>query len=242
MPWQKYSKSAQAIKENPNIFDYVEFMACPGGCIGGGGQPNPSSDRIIKKADCGALPYRLKMTMRKAHENPVVQEYFGISQNHSQKSENHFSTPATLQNENWIILLSFYESVSCYFQRYWRVLHGWAARRKVGITDFSFPLKTVFFCILEDIRPEGASGEATLTPESEYSAMRIFPGKCSEFLRFREILYCMSEILRETQNCFSIFEKPITPMVFIEIMIFKKKMMVRIRFQNASLIPNYSLS
>ena len=98
-------------------------------------------------------------------------------------------------------------------------------RRKVGITDFSFPLKTVFR-ILEDIRPEGASGEATLTPESEYSAVRIFPGSAREFFALQEILYCMSEILRETQNCFSIFEKPITPMVFIEIMIFKKKMMV----------------
>lgn len=69
-------KVLKAIKENPNIFDYVEFMACPGGCIGGGGQPNPSSDRIIKKRIAGLYRIDRKMTMRKAHENPVVQEYF----------------------------------------------------------------------------------------------------------------------------------------------------------------------
>ncbi|QQS59845.1 (2Fe-2S)-binding protein [Candidatus Peregrinibacteria bacterium] len=69
-------KVLKAIKENPSLFDYLEFMACPGGCIGGGGQPNPSSDRIIKKRIAGIYGIDRKMTMRNAHENPIVQEYF----------------------------------------------------------------------------------------------------------------------------------------------------------------------
>lgn len=39
----------EILEKNPRAFDYVEVMACPGGCIGGGGQPMPVSDEIRKK-------------------------------------------------------------------------------------------------------------------------------------------------------------------------------------------------
>lgn len=64
-------------------FDFVEIMACPGGCIGGGGQP------IFGKADKGEFSLALRQKraealrridlskkLRMAHENPAVKQIY----------------------------------------------------------------------------------------------------------------------------------------------------------------------
>lgn len=66
----------QEIKKNPDAYDYVEVMACPGGCIGGGGQPIPSTFSIVKKRIAGLYAIDRAMPLRRAHDNPVVREYF----------------------------------------------------------------------------------------------------------------------------------------------------------------------
>ncbi len=52
---------------------FIEVMACPGGCLGGGGQPIPTSP-AIRKARAEAI-YRedAELDLRKSHENPHVQ-------------------------------------------------------------------------------------------------------------------------------------------------------------------------
>lgn len=65
----------QEIKQNPRAYGYVEFMACPGGCIGGGGQPVPSTEKIIAQRIAGLYKIDDGMTMRTAHENPVVKKF-----------------------------------------------------------------------------------------------------------------------------------------------------------------------
>jgi iron-only hydrogenase group A len=64
----------ESVIKNINNYDYIEVMTCPGGCIGGGGQPIPTTDEIRKKR-INAL-YRLDKSkkIRKAHENKDVQE------------------------------------------------------------------------------------------------------------------------------------------------------------------------
>ena len=64
------------IKKDPMSYDYIEFMACPGGCIGGGGQPIPSTFDIVKKRIDGVYKIDKKMHVRQAHNNPAVQEFF----------------------------------------------------------------------------------------------------------------------------------------------------------------------
>ncbi len=64
------------LKKNPRAYDYVEFMTCPGGCIGGGGQPVPSTNRIIKQRTKALYAIDDKSEIRYAHENPVVKEFF----------------------------------------------------------------------------------------------------------------------------------------------------------------------
>lgn len=66
----------EEIKKGKADYDYIEFMACPGGCIGGGGQPLTSTNAIIKKRIAGLYDIDQKKNLRRAHENPMVQEFF----------------------------------------------------------------------------------------------------------------------------------------------------------------------
>jgi len=66
----------EEVKKDPNKYHYIEVMACPGGCIGGGGQPIPSSKKIIKERTKCLYDIDTKKTLRKAHQNPIVKELF----------------------------------------------------------------------------------------------------------------------------------------------------------------------
>ena len=64
------------IRENPDEFQFVEIMTCPGGCIGGGGQPRFTTD-AVRKARIEAI-YREDegKQLRQSHENPAVQALY----------------------------------------------------------------------------------------------------------------------------------------------------------------------
>lgn len=51
---------------------FIEFMACPGGCIGGGGQPIPTSPAIRAARAQALYEEDRSYTVRKSHENPAV--------------------------------------------------------------------------------------------------------------------------------------------------------------------------
>jgi NADP-reducing hydrogenase subunit HndD len=65
-----------AIKSGVKQYHFVEVMTCPGGCIGGGGQPRFTTNEI-RQARMGAI-YREDegKKLRKSHENPAVQELY----------------------------------------------------------------------------------------------------------------------------------------------------------------------
>lgn len=69
-------KIIQEIKKDKRAYDYVEVMACPGGCIGGGGQPIPTTLQIVKKRIEALYKIDSEMKLRKAHLNPVVRDFF----------------------------------------------------------------------------------------------------------------------------------------------------------------------
>ncbi len=50
-------------------YDYVEVMSCPGGCIGGGGQPAPVSAEIRAKRIAALYSIDNRQQVRRAHEN-----------------------------------------------------------------------------------------------------------------------------------------------------------------------------
>jgi len=51
-------------------------MACPGGCLGGGGQPIPTNKEIRTKRKEAIYREDMGMPLRKSHDNPEVQEIY----------------------------------------------------------------------------------------------------------------------------------------------------------------------
>ncbi|MDD2622373.1 MAG: NADH-dependent [FeFe] hydrogenase, group A6 [Bacteroidales bacterium] len=53
-------------------YHFIEIMACPGGCLGGGGQPIPTNMEIRMKRNKAIYQEDAGMPIRKSHENPEV--------------------------------------------------------------------------------------------------------------------------------------------------------------------------
>ncbi|VVB77663.1 NAD(P)H-quinone oxidoreductase subunit I, chloroplastic [uncultured archaeon] len=62
--------------EECHDYHFIEIMACPGGCIGGGGQPIPTNLEIIKKRAEGLYSSDSKDHLRRSHENPIVKQIY----------------------------------------------------------------------------------------------------------------------------------------------------------------------
>ena len=65
-------KAMDLIKAGTADFHFLEVMACPGGCLGGGGQPIPTNLEIRKKRAAAIYAEDLGKPIRKSHENPEV--------------------------------------------------------------------------------------------------------------------------------------------------------------------------
>jgi NADP-reducing hydrogenase subunit HndD len=66
-------KLLEDIRSGKSDFHAIEIMACPGGCIGGGGQPLHHGDSSIIKARQVAIYQEDKnKKLRKSHENPYI--------------------------------------------------------------------------------------------------------------------------------------------------------------------------
>ncbi|MFH1714996.1 MAG: NADH-dependent [FeFe] hydrogenase, group A6 [Elusimicrobiota bacterium] len=59
-----------------NDYHFVEIMACPGGCLGGGGQPIPTSPEIRQARANAIYAEDEGLPLRKSHENPIVKEIY----------------------------------------------------------------------------------------------------------------------------------------------------------------------
>jgi len=72
------------VRAGRSDLDWIEVMACPHGCVGGGGQPRPNSKAIMDKRAQGLAQLDRSNTIRKSHENPDVirlyEEYLGEPQ------------------------------------------------------------------------------------------------------------------------------------------------------------------
>jgi len=66
----------EPVINNLNKYDYIEVMACPGGCIGGGGQPIPTNAYVRQKRMEALYKLDKSKDIRKAHENKNVLEVY----------------------------------------------------------------------------------------------------------------------------------------------------------------------
>ena len=68
-------RAAKVAGEEPP-YHFVEVMACRGGCIGGGGQPQGATDEIRKKRTAGIYTDDEKSVVRCSHLNPEIQAIY----------------------------------------------------------------------------------------------------------------------------------------------------------------------
>lgn len=64
------------VRAGKSPYHFIEIMACPGGCIGGGGQPIPTSLDIRKKRAQAIYEADMKLPLRKSHENPEIKQLY----------------------------------------------------------------------------------------------------------------------------------------------------------------------
>lgn len=60
------------IKAGASRYAFIEVMTCPGGCLGGGGQPIPTNAEIREKRAASIYLEDERMPRRKSHENPEI--------------------------------------------------------------------------------------------------------------------------------------------------------------------------
>jgi len=66
------NKIMKQVKNGKAPYHFVEIMACPGGCLGGGGQPIPTNPTIRKNRMKAIYSEDEHMVLRKSHLNPEV--------------------------------------------------------------------------------------------------------------------------------------------------------------------------
>lgn len=64
------------VRAGKSPYHFIEIMACPGGCIGGGGQPIPTSLDIRKKRAQAIYEADMILPIRKSHENPEIKQIY----------------------------------------------------------------------------------------------------------------------------------------------------------------------
>ncbi|NLW16477.1 MAG: 4Fe-4S binding protein [Firmicutes bacterium] len=68
------------IQQGDSEYHFIEIMACPGGCISGGGQPRPADvndfDALREARIKGIYQADKELPLRKSHENPAVKELY----------------------------------------------------------------------------------------------------------------------------------------------------------------------
>ena len=69
-------KLIRALRRGEVAYDFVEVMACPGGCVGGGGQPIHYNEEWAQQRGQVLYKYDAANTLRFSHENPEVQALY----------------------------------------------------------------------------------------------------------------------------------------------------------------------
>ena len=64
------------VREGTSPYTFIEIMTCPGGCIGGGGQPYGTTSEVREKRIEAVYQVDENMSIRKSHENPDIKALY----------------------------------------------------------------------------------------------------------------------------------------------------------------------
>jgi len=76
------SQVLDGVRQDPKRYHFIEIMGCPGGCIGGGGQPYagvntiPLDDEALQRRAKALYDLDRSKTIRRSHDNPDVQKLY----------------------------------------------------------------------------------------------------------------------------------------------------------------------
>jgi len=65
-------KLLEEVEKGTSPYTFIEVMTCPGGCLGGGGQPIPTNFEVRKKRADSIYAEDAHKIIRKSHENPEI--------------------------------------------------------------------------------------------------------------------------------------------------------------------------
>lgn len=65
-------KLVEALRRGEVQYDFVEVMACPGGCVGGGGQPIHDGQELAAERSEYLYELDAENKLRFSHENPAI--------------------------------------------------------------------------------------------------------------------------------------------------------------------------
>lgn len=82
-------KLLDAVKAGKADYHFIEIMCCPGGCIGGGGQPIPTNLEVRAQRIAGIYTADERMTLRKSHENPAIKQIYEEFLEHPLSHKSH---------------------------------------------------------------------------------------------------------------------------------------------------------
>lgn len=68
--------NARKLIEQKGKYHFIEIMACPGGCVGGGGQPIYRDPDTLRKRTEALYSADRASKLRRSHENPVVKQIY----------------------------------------------------------------------------------------------------------------------------------------------------------------------
>jgi len=69
-------KVIESVLKGEKEYHFIEIMTCPGGCIGGGGQPRLTNDEIRKARIQAIYKEDEGRELRKSHENPAIKQLY----------------------------------------------------------------------------------------------------------------------------------------------------------------------
>ena len=69
-------KIMDAVRKGEADYHFIEIMACPGGCIGGGGQPIPVDADVRQQRMDALYASDIQHEFRKSHDNPAIKELY----------------------------------------------------------------------------------------------------------------------------------------------------------------------
>ena len=66
----------EMVRDKEREYHFIEIMACPGGCVGGGGQPIPTNMEIRGIRGNALYEADRLLPLRKSHDNPAIKQLY----------------------------------------------------------------------------------------------------------------------------------------------------------------------